>query len=135
MEDYDEVFVQGAKKNHWWEICRDDVKTAYMLNSHSWAEELQDAFTSQAETSQNGRQTRLSSTSVSLWLMLYVHTRAHEHTYPYTSLSVRTFWAMFYPAPYTNPNHHHSSPDPNLTQVLILKQPFEAVRINQNLLC
>lgn len=76
MEDYDvytdeegEVFAQRANKGDWWEDCGEDgscdVQKGYMVNSRSWAEELQDLFTSQSETSHSGLQTRLSSTSVS----------------------------------------------------------------------
>lgn len=64
-----EIFAQRTKKGGWWENCGDgscDVQKGYMVNSRSLAEELQDVFTSRAETFHSGLQTRLSSTSVSL---------------------------------------------------------------------
>lgn len=76
MEDYDvytdeegEVFAQRANKGDWWEDCGEDgscdVQKGYMVNSRSWAEDLQDVFTSQSETSHSGLQTRFPSLSVS----------------------------------------------------------------------
>lgn len=82
MEDYDvdmdeeeegEVFTRKAKTGHWWEDYRDgncDMQLqrggrGCMVNSRSWAEELQDIFAPQAEDCYSGGRTRLSSISVS----------------------------------------------------------------------
>lgn len=88
MDDYDvdmdeeedgEAFMRKAKAAHWWEDCVDDYcdiqyqigGRGFMVNSRSWAEELQDIFTPQAEDSglcNGGGRTRLSSISVSFHL-------------------------------------------------------------------
>lgn len=83
MEDYDvdmyveeerEVFMRQATMGHWWEDCGDDgncdiqqqkAGRGCMVNSRSWAEELQDIFTPQAEDCHTGGRTRLASISVS----------------------------------------------------------------------
>ena len=82
MEDYDvdmdeeeeagEVFMRKATTGPWWEDCGDngncDIQgggRGCMVNSRSWAEELQDIFTPQAEDSYSEGRTRLSSISVS----------------------------------------------------------------------
>ncbi|GLD58518.1 schwannomin-interacting protein 1 isoform X1 [Lates japonicus] len=83
MEDYDvdmdedeegEVFMRKATTGHWWEDCGDDGNCdtqrqrggrGCMVNSRSWAEELQDIFAPQAEDCYSGGRTRLSSISVS----------------------------------------------------------------------
>ncbi|KAG7229307.1 hypothetical protein INR49_012965 [Caranx melampygus] len=81
MEDYDvemdedeegEVFMRKAKTGHWWEDYRDrncDIQPQHggrgcMVNSRSWAEELQDIFEPQAEDCYGGRRSRLSSISM-----------------------------------------------------------------------
>lgn len=87
MEDYDvdmdeeedgDVFTRTATAGQWWEDCRVyghcDIQQHHggrgcMVNSRSWAEELQDACVQQAGDSgqcYSGGQTRLSSISVSL---------------------------------------------------------------------
>ncbi|XP_027141488.1 schwannomin-interacting protein 1 isoform X1 [Larimichthys crocea] len=81
MEDYDvdmdedeegEVFMRKATTGPWWEDCVDDGncdiqhqrgERGCMVNSRSWAEELQDIFAPQSEDSYIGGQTRLSSIS------------------------------------------------------------------------
>ncbi|KAK2895303.1 hypothetical protein Q8A73_014791 [Channa argus] len=84
MEDYEvdmdeeedeEVFTRKANAAHWWENCGDDGncdiqheirERCCMVNSRSWAEELEDNFAPQAEDSgqcYSVGQTRLSSIS------------------------------------------------------------------------
>lgn len=88
MEEYDvdmdeetegEVFTRMSTKGHWWEDGGDENDgnvqwqtggRGCMVNSRSWAEELQDIFAPQTEDRYSGRQTRLSSISVSLPLFL-----------------------------------------------------------------
>lgn len=80
MEDYDvdmdeedkgEVFTRRATKSHCWEHCGDDGAQqrsggrGCMVNSRSWAEELQDICVRQAEEYYSGGQARRSSISVS----------------------------------------------------------------------
>lgn len=84
MEDYDvdmdeeeegEVFTRKATQSHCWVDCGEDGIQQQrgggegggggMVNSRSWAEELQDIFVQQAEEYFGGRQTRRSSISVS----------------------------------------------------------------------
>ncbi|KAK2822379.1 hypothetical protein Q5P01_022444 [Channa striata] len=77
-EEDEEVFMRKGKTGHWWEDCEDDGNCEIqhqigvrgcMVNSRSWAEELQDIFTPQAEDSGQcysvGR-TRLSSISAKI---------------------------------------------------------------------
>lgn len=96
MEDYDvdmdedeegEVFMRKATTGPWWEDCVDDGncdiqhqrgERGCMVNSRSWAEELQDIFAPQSEDSYIGGQTRLSSISVSDCLSLFLP-GPHKH--------------------------------------------------------
>lgn len=77
-EEDGEVYMRKATTGHWFKDCGVDGNCVmrqpigvrgYMVNSHSWTEELQDIFAQQAEDSgqcySRGR-TRLSSISVSL---------------------------------------------------------------------
>ena len=71
-EEAGEVFMRKATTGPWWEDCGDngncDIQgggRGCMVNSRSWAEELQDIFTPQAEDSYSEGRTRLSSISVS----------------------------------------------------------------------
>lgn len=79
MEDYDvdmdeeeegEVLMKEVIKSHWWEDCGDNdmqhQRRGCMVNSRSWAEELQDIFAPPAEDCYSGGHTRLSTISVSL---------------------------------------------------------------------
>lgn len=99
MEDYDvdmdedeegEVFMRKATTGPWWEDCVDDGncdiqhqrgERGCMVNSRSWAEELQDIFAPQSEDSYIGGQTRLSSISVSDCLSLFLP-GPHKHWIP-----------------------------------------------------
>lgn len=78
MEDYDvdeeedEVFLKRVTSSSWWEDCNgiSDAQNqrrlrSSVVNGHSWAEELQDVFVSQAEGSYNGGRPRVSSILVS----------------------------------------------------------------------
>lgn len=80
MEDYDvdmdedeegEAFMRKAKAGHWWEEDSDcDTEPqrggrGCMVNSRSWAEEIQDIFEPRAEDCYSEGRTRLSSISVS----------------------------------------------------------------------
>lgn len=82
MDDYDVdmdeeeegvVFTRKAAQSHCWERSvengtekqRGGGGAGGMVNSRSWAEELQDIFVQQAEEYLVGRQTRRSSISVS----------------------------------------------------------------------
>ena len=70
--DEEEVFTRGATTHHWWEDCDSsgdlqdhrEVKGG-MVNSLSWAEELQAIFVPPSEVCYSPRRTRLSSISVS----------------------------------------------------------------------
>lgn len=72
-EEEGEVFTRKGKQSHCWEDCgengtqqqRVEEGGGSMVNSRSWAEELQDIFVQQAEEYFGGRQTRRSSISVS----------------------------------------------------------------------
>lgn len=64
------VFTRKAAPSHCWEHSRDNGMEQQrgrsgMVNSRSWAEELQDIFVQQAEEYFVGRQSRRSSISVS----------------------------------------------------------------------
>ncbi|TDH05464.1 hypothetical protein EPR50_G00122670 [Perca flavescens] len=89
MDDEEEgqVFMRKATTCHWWEDCGDDgnCDTQHqrggrggMVNSRSWAEELQDIFAPQAEDCYSGGRTRLSSISVSDCLSLFL-SEPHKH--------------------------------------------------------
>ncbi|XP_070829967.1 schwannomin-interacting protein 1-like isoform X2 [Chaetodon trifascialis] len=71
-EEEGEICMRKATTGHWWEDCGDDGNCAIqhqrggrgcMVNSRSWAEELQDIFAPQAEDCYSGGRTRLSSIS------------------------------------------------------------------------
>lgn len=70
-EEKGEVFTRRATKSHCWERCGDDGTRQQrrgrgcMVNSRSWAEELQDICVQQAEEYYSGGQARRSSISVS----------------------------------------------------------------------
>lgn len=88
MDDYDVdmdeeeegvFFTKKAAQSHCWEHCGENGTEQQrgegqggggMVNSRSWAEELQDIFAQQAEEYFVGRRTRRSSISVSLSLSL-----------------------------------------------------------------
>lgn len=76
-EEEEEVFLRKTTAGHWWEDSgdadiqhQDGAGRGCMVNSRSWAEELQDIFAPQAEVCYSGRRTRLSSISVSDCLQL-----------------------------------------------------------------
>lgn len=77
-EEEGEVFMRKARAGHWWEDCGDDgsCDTQHhrggMVNSRSWAEELQDIFAPRAEDCYSGGRTRLSSISVSDCISLFL---------------------------------------------------------------
>lgn len=73
-EEEGEVFQGKATQSHCWDDCGEDIIQHQrggggggggMVNSRSWAEELQDIFVQQAEEFFGGKQTRRSSISVS----------------------------------------------------------------------
>lgn len=70
-EEEGEVFTRRATKSHCWEGCGDDGTQQQregrgcMVNSRSWAEELQDICVRQAEEYYGGGQARRSNISVS----------------------------------------------------------------------
>ena len=75
------VFMRKATTGQWWEDWRDDGNCdiqpqregiGRMVNSCSWAEELQDIFAPQTEDYYSGGRTRLSSISVSERLSLFL---------------------------------------------------------------
>ncbi|XP_034468976.1 schwannomin-interacting protein 1 isoform X1 [Hippoglossus hippoglossus] len=81
MDDYDvdmdeeeegDLFMRKATAGHWWEDCGGDGNCdihhqrggrGCMVNSRSWAEELQDIFTPQAVDCYSGGRSRISSIS------------------------------------------------------------------------
>lgn len=70
-EEEGEVFTRRATKGHCWERCGNDGTQqrrrgrGCVVNSRSWAEELQDICVRQAEEYYSGGQARRSSISVS----------------------------------------------------------------------
>lgn len=73
MDEEGEVFMRET--GHWWMDCGNDGNNGdiqrqrggrgRMVNSRSWAEELQDIFAPQTEDCYSGGRIRLSSISVS----------------------------------------------------------------------
>lgn len=80
-EEDEEVFTRKPTTGHWWQDCGVDGNSdiqqqigarGCMVNSRSWADELQDIFERQAGDSGqccSGGRTRLSSISVSFCLI------------------------------------------------------------------
>lgn len=91
VEEEGEVFMREATTGHWWMDCGNNGNDGgiqhqrggrgRMVNSRSWAEELQDIFAPQTEDCYSGGRTRLSSISVSDCLYLSVclsHTNTEQ---------------------------------------------------------
>ncbi|KAI9544785.1 hypothetical protein NQZ68_001663 [Dissostichus eleginoides] len=67
-EEEEEVVRRKATTGLWWEECGEDgncdTLRGSMVNSRSWAEELQDIFAPQTEDCYSGGRTRLPSISL-----------------------------------------------------------------------
>lgn len=78
------------------------------------------------------------SSSVKLYANVTpIYERGHTHTHTYICIAVfvRKFSDVMYSlAPNPNPHHLNYVNNPNHNLILILKQPYKAVRTGQNVL-